>query len=114
MVENGDNTITCCCLPQEEVAPNRGHNYDLDSNEITVAINVGDDALENSYAGAVEQRPPRGEGLARRSEASLVQETAVELRDEKVVELVIRCSAVKQDMDEVAAVTGAVVDNGRW
>ena len=65
---------------------------------MTVAIVVGDDALKNSFVGAVEQRPPSGEDLARRSEARVVQETAIELRDEEVVEVVIRCSAVEQDM----------------
>ena len=81
---------------------------------MTVAIVVGDDALKNSFAGAVEQRLPSGEDLARRSEARVVQETAIELRDEEVVEVVIRCSAVDQDMDEVATVTGVVVGDGRW
>ena len=42
------------------------------------------------------------------------QETAIELRDGEVVKVVIRCSAVDQDMDEVAAVTGVVVGDGRW
>ena len=65
---------------------------------MTVAIVVGDDALKNSFVGAVEQRPPSCEDLARRSEARVVQETAIELRDEEVVEVVIRCSAVEQDM----------------
>ena len=84
---------------------------------MTVAIIVGGDVLKNSFAGAVEQRPASGEDLARRSEARIVQETAIELRDEEVVEVVIRCSAVDQDMDEVAAVTavtGVVVGDGRW
>ena len=81
---------------------------------MTVAIVVGDDALKNSFAGAVEQRPPSGEDFARRSEARIIQEMAIELRDEEVVEVVIRCSAVDQDMDKVAAVTGVVVGNGRW
>ena len=44
----------------------------------------------------------------------VVQETEIELRDEEVVEVVIRCSAVDQDMDEVAAVTGVVVGDGSW
>ena len=57
---------------------------------MTVAIVVGEDAPKNSFAGAVEQRPPSGEDLARRSEARIVQETAIELRDEEVVELVVR------------------------
>ena len=81
---------------------------------MTVVIVVGDDALKNSFAGAVEQRLLSGEDLARRSEARIVQETAIELRDEEVVEVVIRCSAVDQDKDEVAAITGVVVGNGRW
>ena len=81
---------------------------------MTVAIVVGDDALKNYFAGAVEQRPPSGEDLAKRSEARIVQDTAIELRDEEVVEVVIRCSAVDPDMDEVAAVTGVVVGDGRW
>ena len=34
---------------------------------MTVAIVVGDDALKNSFAGAVKKRPPSGEDLARRS-----------------------------------------------
>ena len=38
----------------------------------------------------------------------------MELRDEEVVEVVIPCSAVDQDMDKVAAVTGVVVGDGRW
>ena len=61
---------------------------------MTVAIVVGDDALKNSYSGAIKQRPPSDEDLARRSEAHIVQETANELRDEEVVEVVIRCSIV--------------------
>ena len=81
---------------------------------MTVVIVVGDDALKNSFAGAVEQRPPSGEDLARRGEARIVQETAIELKDEEVVEVAIRCSAVDQDMDEVAAVTGVVVGDGCW
>ena len=81
---------------------------------MTVAIVVGDDALRNSFAGAVAQRSPKGEDLVRRSEARIVQETAIELRDEQVVEVVVRCSTVNQDMDEVAALTGVVVDDGRW
>ena len=49
---------------------------------MTVAIVVGDDTLKNYFAGAVEQRPPpSGEDLARRSEARIVQETAIELRE---------------------------------
>ena len=39
---------------------------------MTVAIVVGDDALKNSFDGAVEQRPPNGEDLVRRSEARIV------------------------------------------
>ena len=81
---------------------------------MTVALVVGDDALKNFFAGAVEQRPPSGEDLARCSEARIVQKTMIELRDEEVVEVVIRCSAVYQDMDEVAAVTSVVVGDGRW
>ena len=82
---------------------------------MTVVVVVGDDAPKNSFAGAVEQRPPSVENLEKRSEARIVQETAIELRDEKVVEVVIRCSAVDQDMDEVAAVTSVVVvGDGRW
>ena len=56
---------------------------------MTVFIVVGDDAMKNSFAGAVEQPPPSGEDLARRNEALIVQETAVELSDEEVVEVVI-------------------------
>ena len=44
----------------------------------------------------------------------IVQETAIEIRDEEVVEEVIRCSAVDQDMAGVAGVTGVVVGDGRW
>ena len=44
----------------------------------------------------------------------MVQETAIELRHEEVVKVVILCSAVDQDMDEVAAVTGVVVGDGGW
>ena len=50
----------------------------------------------------------------RRGEARIVQEMPIELRDEEVVEVVIRCSAVDQEIDEVAAVTGVVVGDGRW
>ena len=39
---------------------------------MTVDIVDGDDALKNSFAGVVEQRPPSGEDLARRSEARIV------------------------------------------
>ena len=81
---------------------------------MTVAIVVGDDALTNSFAGAVEQRLPSGDDFARRGEARIVQETPIELKGEEVVEVVIRCSAVDQDMDDVAAVTGVVVGDGRW
>ena len=82
---------------------------------MTVAIVVGDDILKIPFAGAVEQRPPSDEDLARRSEGRVVQETEIEFRDEEVVEVVIRCSAVDQDMDEVAAFTGGVVGDGsRW
>ena len=81
---------------------------------MTVVIVVGDDVLKSSFAGAVEQRPLSGEDLVRRSEARVVQKTAIEVRDEKVVEVVIRWSAADQDMDEVAAVTGVVVGDGRW
>ena len=81
---------------------------------MTVATVVGDDALKNSFTGAVEQRPPSGEDFARRSEARIVLEAAVELRDKEVGEVVIRCSAVDEDMDEVAAGTGVVVGDGRW
>ena len=81
---------------------------------MTGTIVVGDDALKNSFAGVVEQRGPSGEDLERRNEARIVQETAIELRDEEVVEVVIRCSTVDQDMDEVAAATGVVVGDGRW
>ena len=81
---------------------------------MTVAIVVGDDALKNSFAVAVEQCPPSGEDLARQSEARVVQETAIELRDKEVIELVVRCSAVDQDMDEIAAVTNVFVGDGRW
>ena len=56
---------------------------------MTIAIVVGDDALKNSFADAVEQRPLSGEDLARRSEARVVQETAIKLRDEEVVEVEI-------------------------
>ena len=79
---------------------------------MTVVIVVDDDALKNSFAGAVEQRLPKGDDFERRSEARIVQETAIELRDEEVVEVVIRYSSVDQDMDEVAAVTGVVVATG--
>ena len=58
--------------------------------------------------------PPSDEDLARRSKARIVQETAIELRDEEVVEVVIRCSTVDQDMDEVAVVTSVVVGDGGW
>ena len=81
---------------------------------MTAAEVVGDYAQKDSFAGAVEQRPPSEEVLARRSEVRIVQKTAIELRDEEVVELVIRCFAVNQDMDEVAAGTGVVVGDGRW
>ena len=57
---------------------------------MTVAIVVGDDALNNFFADTVEQRPPSGEDFARRSEARIAQETAIELRDMEVVEVVIR------------------------
>ena len=63
---------------------------------------------------AVEQRPPSGKDIARRSEARVVQETAIELREEEVVEVEIRCSAVHQNMNEVAVVTGVAVGDGRW
>ena len=56
---------------------------------MAVAIVFGGDALKNSCVGAVEQRPPSGDDLARRSEARVVQETAIELSDEEVVEVVI-------------------------
>ena len=36
---------------------------------MTVAIVVGGDALKNSFASAVEQRPPSGVDFAKRSEA---------------------------------------------
>ena len=85
----------------------------VDSNKMAAAIVVDDDDLKNSFAGAVEQRPPSGENIARRSKARIVQEMAIELRDEEVVEVVIRCSAVDQEMDEVAAVTGVAVGDGR-
>ena len=81
---------------------------------MTGAIVVGDDALENSLAGAVEQRPPSGEDFARRSESRIVQETEIRLRNEEVVEVVIRCSAVDQDVDEVAEFTDDVVGDARW
>ena len=81
---------------------------------MTVAIVVGDNTLKNSFADAVEQDPSSGEDLARRSEARVVQETAIELRDEEVVEVVIRCSAVDQDMHEVDSVTGVVIGDGCW
>ena len=38
----------------------------------------------------------------------------IEFRDEEVVEVVTRCSAVDQDIDEVVAVTGVNVGGGRW
>ena len=38
----------------------------------------------------------------------------IELRNEEAVEVVIRCPAVDQDIDEVAAVTGVAVGDGRW
>ena len=78
---------------------------------MTVAIVVGDDAVRNSFASAVEQRLPSGEDLARSGDARTVQETAIELKDEEVVKIVIRYSAVDQDMNEVAAVTGVVVSD---
>ena len=81
---------------------------------MTVDIVVRDDAVRNSFAGAVEQRLPSGEDLVRSGEARIVQEMPIELRDEEVVGVVIRCSAVDQDMDEVAAVTGVVEGDGRW
>ena len=81
---------------------------------MTFAIVVGDDALKNSFASVVEKHPPSVEDLARRSKVRIVQETSIELRDEEVVEVMIRCSAVDQDMDEVAAATGVVVGDGRW
>ena len=81
---------------------------------MTVAIVAGDDAVRSSFAGAVERRLPSGEDLARRGEARIVQETPIELRDEEVVGVVIRCSAVDQDMDEVAAVSGVVEGDERW
>ena len=81
---------------------------------MTVAIIVGDDALKNSFGGAIKQRHSSGEDLARHGEARIVQDTAIELRDEEVVEVVIRCFAVHQDMEEVAAVTGVSVGDGRW
>ena len=56
---------------------------------MTVAIVFGDGVLNNSFAGAVEQRLPSGEDLARRGEARIVQETPIELRDEAFVEVVI-------------------------
>ena len=61
---------------------------------MAVAIVVGNDALKNSFAGAVQQRPRSVEDLARRSDARIVQKTGVELRDEEVVKVVIPCSAV--------------------
>ena len=57
--------------------------------------------------------PPSDEDLARRNKERVVQETAIELRNEEVVEVVIRRPAVDQDMDEVAGVTGVVVGDGR-
>ena len=81
---------------------------------MTVAIVVDGDALKNVFAGAVEQRPPSSEDLARRSEVRVIQETAIELKEEEVVDVVIRCSAVDQNMDEVAAVTDVFVRDGRW
>ena len=47
------------------------------------------------------------------SKARVVQETAIKFLDEEVVEVVTRCSAVNQDMDEVAAVAGLVIGDGR-
>ena len=38
----------------------------------------------------------------------------IELRNEEVVEVVIRCSAVDQEMYEVDSVSGVVVGDGRW
>ena len=51
-----NNTLPHRCLHREHLAPNRGYTQDLDPNEMANALVVGDDALKNSLADAVQQR----------------------------------------------------------
>ena len=56
--ENGNDTLLRRNLHRKQVAPNRGYNQKLDLDEMTIAAVVGDDILENSFAGAVQKCPP--------------------------------------------------------
>ena len=74
---------------------------------------VDDDVLENSFAGAVQQQPPNIKISATHREARVVQYTTIELGEKRVVQVVTRCTASDQAVDEAAVVTAVVVGGGR-
>ena len=55
-----------------------------------------DEALENSFADAVQQYISGNKNLSRRCEARVVKWMTIEVRDEGVVEEEIRCTTVNQ------------------
>ena len=52
-VENGNDALPCRCLHRNLGVPNRLYNRDLDPNEVTIAVVVGGDDLENPFANIV-------------------------------------------------------------
>ena len=69
---------------------------------MAIVIAVGDDALENYFASAVQQRPSSSIDLARRHDARAF------------VKVVSRCTAVDQDVDKVSVVVVVVVGYGYY
>ena len=53
--------------------------------------------------------PPSSKNLAGRRKKCVVKNTIIDLGDEGVLEVVTRCAAVEQDVDEVAVVAVVVV-----
>ena len=56
-MKKGNDTLLHRCLHRKQVAPNREYNQDLDPNETIISEFVGDEALENSFPGAVSNAP---------------------------------------------------------
>ena len=85
----------------------------MDPNELITAVVVGDDALENSFAGPVQQRPPSSTNLAGYREVYVVQSTTIELGEEGIVDVVTQWAAVDQDADDVGVVAVDVIGGRR-
>ena len=74
--------------------PYARHNEDSDSCKMLFPVIVGDEALTYLFTRAVQQDSSGSDNLAGRSEKNVVQQTMLEIRNNEVVEVMIRCSAV--------------------